>query len=105
MDEEYIRIKNAAVLLGVTPLTLRNWDKKGHLLAYRHPVNNYRLYRVADIQELLSRLQKPGQILRSEPVTMTREAAPKTEPTPPLDDISPPMPNIQKLAVTFEDEV
>ncbi len=43
---KYITIKKAAKLLHVTPLTLRNWDKRGKLRAYRHPANNYRVYRL-----------------------------------------------------------
>jgi len=54
MQKKYYTIKQAAKLLGVTPLTLRNWDKKGKLRAYRHPVNNYRVYR-ADQLELFVR--------------------------------------------------
>ena len=52
MAKHYLTIKDAADFVGVTPLTLRNWDKKGKLAAYRHPVNNYRLYRVADLEKL-----------------------------------------------------
>lgn len=52
MAKHYLTIKEAAEFVGVTPLTLRNWDKKGKLVAYRHPVNNYRLYRVADLEKL-----------------------------------------------------
>ena len=54
MQKKYYTIKQAAKLLGVTPLTLRNWDKKGKLRAYRHSVNNYRVYR-ADQLELFVR--------------------------------------------------
>lgn len=54
MQKKYYTIQQAAKLLGVTPLTLRNWDKKGKLRAYRHPVNNYRVYR-ADQLELFVR--------------------------------------------------
>ena len=42
MEKKYYTIKQAAKILGVAPLTLRNWDKKGKLKAYRHPANNYR---------------------------------------------------------------
>lgn len=52
----YITIQQAAKLLGVTPLTLRNWDKQGKLKAYRNPVNNYRLYRRDQIEVLLRRI-------------------------------------------------
>jgi len=53
---QYLTIKNAAKLLHVSPLTLRNWDKKGILKPYRHPVNNYRLYKLDQIETLLRQL-------------------------------------------------
>ncbi len=55
---KYITIKKAAKLLHVTPLTLRNWDKRGKLRAYRHPANNYRVYRLDQIEEFLRRLER-----------------------------------------------
>ena len=55
---KYITIGQAAKLLHVTPLTLRNWDKKGHLKAYRHPVNNYRVYRLDQIEEFVRRIER-----------------------------------------------
>ena len=57
MDNKYISIKDAAALLGVTPLTLRNWDKKGILTAYRNPVNNYRVYRMDQIELFQRRIE------------------------------------------------
>jgi len=54
---QYLTIKNAAKLLHVSPLTLRNWDKKGILKPYRHPVNNYRLYKLDQIEGLLRELE------------------------------------------------
>mgnify|MGYP005850595477 FL=1 len=53
---EYITIKKAAKLLHVTPLTLRNWDKKGILKPYRNPVNNYRMYKLDQIEMFLREL-------------------------------------------------
>ncbi len=41
-------------MLGVTTLTLRNWDKNGKLKALRHPMNNYRVYRRDEIETLLA---------------------------------------------------
>ncbi|PJE59633.1 MAG: MerR family DNA-binding transcriptional regulator [Candidatus Portnoybacteria bacterium CG10_big_fil_rev_8_21_14_0_10_44_7] len=55
---KYITIKKAARLLHVAPLTLRNWDKKGFLRAYRNPVNNYRLYRLDQLEEFLRRIER-----------------------------------------------
>ncbi|KKU52586.1 MAG: hypothetical protein A3H69_05730 [Candidatus Sungbacteria bacterium RIFCSPLOWO2_02_FULL_47_9] len=57
MEKRYLSIKHAAKMLGVTPLTLRNWDKKGLLTAYRNPLNNYRVYRMDQIQVLLRRME------------------------------------------------
>ena len=56
MQKQYVTIKEAAALLGVTPLTLRNWDKKGKLIAHRHPLNNYRVYKKEEIDALLQKI-------------------------------------------------
>lgn len=55
---KYFTIKQAAKLLHVTPLTLRNWDKKGFLKAYRNPVNNYRIYRLDQLEEFIRRIER-----------------------------------------------
>ncbi|MBI4114820.1 MAG: MerR family DNA-binding transcriptional regulator [Candidatus Niyogibacteria bacterium] len=62
MARHYLTIKKAADFLGVTPLTLRNWDRKGKLMAFRHPVNDYRLYRMADLEKLVKSI--PGRMPR-----------------------------------------
>ena len=51
--ERYLTIKEAAKFLGVSSLTLRNWDKRGKLAAIRHPVNNYRLYTFSELERFL----------------------------------------------------
>lgn len=53
MQKKYYTIKQAAKILGVTPLTLRNWDRRGKLKAYRHPVNNYRVYKQQQLELFL----------------------------------------------------
>ncbi len=53
MERKLISIKDAAKMLGVSSLTLRNWDKNGKLPAFRHPMNNYRVYKVEDIDKLI----------------------------------------------------
>jgi site-specific DNA-cytosine methylase len=53
---DFLQIRDAARLLRVSEKTLRNWDRAGHLRAHRHPVNGYRLYRVADLHALLDRV-------------------------------------------------
>lgn len=63
MSEQFITIKEAANILGVSPLTLRNWDKNGKLKAYRHPMNNYRVYKTEDLEAVLEEI-KAGAGLR-----------------------------------------
>lgn len=53
----YISIRYAAKMLNVTPLTLRNWDKRGVLIAYRNPANNYRVYRRDQVEMFLRRIE------------------------------------------------
>ena len=58
MAERFLTIKAVAELIWVTPLTLRNWDKKKLLTACRNPANNYRLYRYSDVADFLARIQR-----------------------------------------------
>ncbi len=55
---KYLRIKDAAELLGVCDNTLRNWGRAGKISEHRHPVNNYRLYLESDIMKLLSEIER-----------------------------------------------
>ena len=57
MKGRYLTIRDAAKYVGVTPLTLRNWDKRGQLAAYRHPVNNYRLYRMEELEKFIKSIE------------------------------------------------
>lgn len=56
-ERRYLSIKQAASVIGVTTLTLRNWDKTGKLRPYRNPVNNYRYYRVDQIGAFLRQME------------------------------------------------
>ena len=53
MEKKYITIKEEAKMLGVSALTLRNWDNPGKFPAGRHPISNYRVYLKTDIEKLL----------------------------------------------------
>lgn len=61
-QKRYLTIKEVAKILEVTPLTLRNWDKKRKLRAYRHPINNYRIYKPEDIELFLRRIETQRKI-------------------------------------------
>jgi hypothetical protein len=51
---EYLTVGEAAEFLGVSPWTLRNWDKTGKLKPRRHPKNGYRIYRHEDLAAILA---------------------------------------------------
>ena len=57
-NAKLISIKEASSMLGVTPLTLRNWDKSGKLVPLRHPINNYRVYKRQDIENLIAEIER-----------------------------------------------
>ncbi len=55
--EIYFSIKEAAEILGVSPLTLRNWDKAGKFKAQRHPMNNYRVYKLSALENIIEDIE------------------------------------------------
>jgi len=65
MANLYITIKQASKILGVTPLTLRNWDKNGKLKAHRHPMNNYRVYKIEDLEKVIHEIETNSGLRKS----------------------------------------
>jgi excisionase family DNA binding protein len=63
-EGEYLTVKAACELLGVSPNTLRSWGAAGKVTEYRHPVNNYRLFRRIELETLRERLRHPDRRLR-----------------------------------------
>lgn len=57
-SEGYLRVKEAAALLGVSPNTVRAWGAEGKIPEYRHPVNNYRLYKQVELERVLKKLEQ-----------------------------------------------
>lgn len=58
-DMEFVKIKVACQILGVSPNTLRSWGAAGKVTEYRHPINNYRLFKRAEIEMLREILTNP----------------------------------------------
>ncbi len=58
---DYLTIKEAASFLGVSPNTLRNWERAGKIRTYRHPVNSYRLYKQVELEQLLAAVEQSGK--------------------------------------------
>ncbi|VTU01484.1 ---NA--- : Probable site-specific DNA-methyltransferase (Cytosine-specific)-putative transcriptional regulator OS=Rhodopirellula baltica (strain SH1) GN=RB451 PE=4 SV=1: HTH_17 [Gemmataceae bacterium] len=55
------RISEAAEYLGVSSSSLRNWVDAAKIVAVRHSVNDYRLFRRADLDALLQQVAVAGQ--------------------------------------------
>jgi excisionase family DNA binding protein len=72
--QQYMTIKDAAEYLGVTPNTLRNWGAAEKITEYRHPVNNYRLYKADDLDDLLQQLEQSGSSPRNKRTRKRRAA-------------------------------
>lgn len=64
MPKKFLTVKEVSNLLGVTALTIRNWDSRGKLVAYRNPVNNYRLYKVEDVEVLMRQIEQSREKTR-----------------------------------------
>ena len=65
MNNKFITIRDAAKMLDVSKLTLRNWDKSGKLPAYRHPISNYRVYKVEDLEKIIKQIESGEKPVRS----------------------------------------
>ena len=59
--QNYLRIKQAAEFIGVSESTLRNWERGGKITTYRHPISRYRLYKKADLEALLKKIEKSAK--------------------------------------------
>lgn len=65
MSDTYVSIKVAAEIIGVSPLTLRNWDRSGKFPARRHPMNNYRVYRLEDLEKIFGAIESGDPSINS----------------------------------------
>jgi len=57
--DEFLLVKEVAELLGIAPNTVRKWAADGRLIEYRHPVNNYRMFKRDEVEKLLQRIENP----------------------------------------------
>jgi excisionase family DNA binding protein len=78
--DEYLTVKEAAEYLGVAKNTMRNWDAAGKIPVHRHPVNNYRLYKLSDLDDVLKRTERSRTRLRRKPRWLPDELGQNTKP-------------------------
>ncbi len=55
--DTYVRVREAAAILGVAPNTVRAWGAAGKIREFRHPANNFRLYRPEDLEKFLRQIE------------------------------------------------
>ncbi|MEZ6093440.1 MAG: MerR family transcriptional regulator [Pirellulaceae bacterium] len=55
----FVSVKEASEILDVAPNTVRSWGANGTITEYRHPANNYRLYKKAELVKLVKQAQSP----------------------------------------------
>ena len=56
---EYVRVAEAAEMLGVSQNTLRAWAEEGKVPMHRNPANGYRLFRQTDLDKFLQKTARP----------------------------------------------
>lgn len=54
----YVKVHEAAEILGVAPNTIRAWGATGKIPEHRHPANGYRLYKRADLQAVIQQIER-----------------------------------------------
>lgn len=63
--DDYLTIKDAAEYLGVSINTLRNWANDGKFPVHRNPINNYRLIKKVDLDQLLEQVEQSAETKRN----------------------------------------
>jgi len=59
---EYVKVAEAAEILGVSQNTLRSWAASGKVPVTRNPANGYRLFRRSDLERLLAEISDSFEI-------------------------------------------
>ena len=55
---EYVKVAEAAEILGVSQGTLRNWSEAGKIPMHKNPVNGYRLFKKSELDEFLDAIER-----------------------------------------------
>ena len=57
--KEYVKVAEAAEILGVSQGTVRAWAEGGKIPMHKNPANGYRLFRRVDLEKFLARIANP----------------------------------------------
>lgn len=56
---EYVKVAEAAEILGVSQGTVRTWSEAGKIPMHRNPANGYRLFKRRELEQFLEAVDKP----------------------------------------------
>jgi excisionase family DNA binding protein len=56
---EYVKVAEAAEILGVSLGTVRTWAADGKIPMHRNPANGYRLFKREELEKFLNNIAKP----------------------------------------------
>lgn len=56
---QYVKVAEAAEILGVSQGTVRAWAEDGKIPMSRNPANGYRLFRRVDLERFLKKAARP----------------------------------------------
>jgi excisionase family DNA binding protein len=56
---EYVKVAEAAEILGVSQGTVRTWAADGKIPMHRNPANGYRLFKREDLERFLQLIECP----------------------------------------------
>lgn len=56
---EYVKVAEAASILGASQGTIRSWAAAGKIPMHRNPANGYLLFRRSDLAMFLAKVAKP----------------------------------------------
>jgi len=54
---DYVKVAEAASILGVSQGTVRTWAESGQIPVHRNPANGYRLFLRADLERFLRKVE------------------------------------------------
>jgi excisionase family DNA binding protein len=57
---EYVKVAEAAEILGVSQGTVRAWAEAGKIPMHKNPANGYRLFKRAELEQFLDYIDKPS---------------------------------------------
>lgn len=57
---EYVKVAEAARILGVSQGTVRVWAETGKIPVHRNPANGYRLFKRFELEAFLAEIDKPA---------------------------------------------